>query len=127
MDGGNVQKSETREAERTVDRPHFTPRVEIHEIESGLRLRANLPGVPREGLALTVDDGVLRIRGEMRLGLPDAAEALHLEFEEGVWERAFELPEDLDPAKIEARLEDGVLTLDIPKSERALPRRIEVK
>jgi len=124
VDKKDVEKTDV---ERTVDKPHYTPKVEIFETSEGLTLVAEMPGVPKENINVSVDDGVLTLRGENRLGLPDGARAVYREFDEGVFYRAFTLPENLDTENIVASYEDGVLSLAIPKAERAKPRFIEVK
>ena len=118
---------QTAEVERTEDRPHFTPNVGIYETEDGLTLVADLPGVPKGNLSVSVDEGALKIEGSMNLDLPDGIKTVYREFEEGVFQRSFNLPDELDPAKIQANFEDGVLRLHIGKSERAITRQIEVK
>lgn len=129
--GGNMEaiekEVEKTEVERTVDKPHYSPFVEIYEGGDGLHLAAEMPGVARESLDVTVDKGILYIKGESKLGIPDSAKPLYREFEEGVFYRAFDLAEGLDPGKIEAKLENGLLNLVIPKSEKARSRKIEVK
>ncbi len=127
MDAPKKKEVERAEVERTVDKPHFSPYVEIYESGDGLHLSAEMPGVAKESLEVSVDKGILSIRGESRLSLPESAKPIYSEFEEGVFYRAFDLAEDLDPEKIEAKLENGMLTLAIPKSERARSRKIEIR
>lgn len=125
MNGLEKKKTEATDVERIEDRPHFNPYMEIFETDEGLTLLADMPGVPKEGLEVTVDDGVLQLRGESRLDLPEA-EAVYREFDTGIFHRSFVLPDEIDPEKIEASLDDGVLTVRLPKAERARTRRIEL-
>jgi len=127
MDALKKKEVEKTEVERTVDKPHFSPFVEIFESDDGLRLAAEMPGVSKDRLEVTVDKNVLYIKGEARLDLPESARPLYREFEEGVFYRAFDLSDVLEPARIEAKLENGVLNLVIPKAEKAKSRKIEVK
>ena len=89
--------------------PSLLPAVDIFEDAGGITLLADLPGVAREDLAIGVDGRSLTIEAPLKLGEPSA------------------LTSDLDTAKIDAGLRDGVLTLRIPKAEQAKPRRIDVR
>ncbi len=127
MDAVKKKEAEKTEVERTVDKPHFSPFVEIFEKDNVLRLAAELPGVPKENLEVTVDKGILSIRGESALGLPDSAKQVYGEFGEGVFYRAFTLPEEYNSERIEARLDNGVLVVEIPKAERAKRKKISIQ
>jgi HSP20 family protein len=105
---------------------YFVPATDIYQTEDELVLVADMPGVRPEGLQITVQDGVLVIRGRPAAD-PQAGQVLLEEFAAGEYYRSFQLPADYDTAKIQAVLKQGVLTLRLPKSERLKPRRIEVK
>ena len=114
-------------AERTRDRPVYVPRVDIVETEDALEILADMPGVTRDGVEVTLEQRVLRIRGRAELPLPEGVAPLYLEYEPGDYERAFTLSEAVDPAGIEARVRGGVLRLRLPKAGPAKPQRIEVR
>ena len=107
--------------------PSLLPSVDIVEDASGITLLADLPGVAREDLAIAVDGRSLTIEAPVRLGEPSALTSVYAEVRANHFRRSFELSGDLDTAKIDAGLRDGVLTLRIPKAEQAKPRRIDVR
>lgn len=104
----------------------LTPAVDIVENDVGITLVADMPGVSRERLAVKVDGDTLTIEGSAETAVPEKLDLLHAEIWNPYFRRTFTLSRELDPAKIEASLKDGVLRLHIPKAEEARPRRIEV-
>jgi HSP20 family protein len=107
--------------------PALIPPVDVTEDEAGITLTADLPGAERETLSVRVDGDTLTLEAPIKLGEPDAMEALYAEVRAARWRRSFTLSRELDSQKIEASLKDGLLTLRLPKQERARPRRIEVR
>jgi len=112
-------KEETRSQERYV-----TPAVDIYETHEGLVVKADLPGVAKEGLDLRVENNLLTIRGRADHAAP--GEPLYREYELAHYSRQFELSDKVDQLKISAELKNGVLTLNLPKAEEVKPRRIDV-
>ncbi len=122
-----VMKEEKNVVKREVTRhPEYfvTPLVDIYETDEGLTLLADLPGVEKDGLKVSVEEGILTLEGKVaersRQGL------LIQEFEPVNYFRQFELSEAVDQNRISAELKHGVLTLNLPKAEKAKPRQIEV-
>jgi HSP20 family molecular chaperone IbpA len=107
--------------------PALLPPVDIVEDASGITLFADLPGVGRDDLSIGVDGRTLTIEAPLRLGEANALVSVHAEVRANHYRRSFELSGELDTAKIDAGLRDGVLTLRIPKLEQAKPRRIDVR
>ena len=103
------------------------PAVDIIENEAGITLVADLPGVAKERLGVKVDGDTLTIEGSTDIQVPDHLEVLHREIRHPYFRRTFTLSRELDPSKIEANLQDGVLRLRIPKSDDARPRRVEIQ
>ena len=103
------------------------PPVDVIEDTTGLTLYADMPGVSRERLNLRVEGDTLTIEGELSLAVPQDMQASHAEVQQSRYRRAFELSKELDPQKIAAELNQGVLRVRIPKAEHAQPRRIEVR
>jgi len=103
------------------------PPVDVIEDSTGITLRADLPGVPKEKLSLQVEADTLTIEAEMSIATPDGMEASYAEVSVPRYRRAFTLSKELDSSKVSAELRNGVLSLRIPKAEHAQPRRIEVK
>ena len=86
-----------------------------------------MPGVSKDRLTIKVEGDNLTIEGQAQIDVPENIELLHSEVRSPYFRRSFTLSRDLDPAKIEATLKNGVLQMHIPKSEEARPKRIEVK
>ena len=104
----------------------LVPPVDIFEHEGGLAVLADLPGVDHEGLEVGVDNDMLTIKGTVNY--QPKGEPVHREWELGAcYFRQFRLSERIDQEKISADMRDGVLTLRLPESEQAKPKRIEVK
>ena len=104
------------------------PETDVVESEKEIRVITEVPGVGREQLDIDLENNVLTISGEKRDERPEGESATyHLaERRYGQFSRSFVLPRDVDAERIQARLENGVLTVSIPKSEQARRRRIQV-
>ena len=105
----------------------MAPAVDIVESEVGITLLADMPGVSKDRLTVQVDGENLTIEGWAQIDVPETIELLYSEVRSPYFRRTFTLSRDLDPAKIEATLRNGVLQMHIPKSEAARPKRIEVQ
>jgi HSP20 family molecular chaperone IbpA len=105
----------------------LVPPVDIVEDAQGITLTADMPGVGKEGLSVGVEGDTLTIEGADRLNESSNLQNVYAEIRVAQYKRTFVLSRDLDTEKIEAKLANGVLTLTIPKVEKAKPRRIEVK
>ena len=105
----------------------LVPPVDIIEDVDGITLTADMPGVARESLAIGVDGDTLTLEGAVTLHEPAELRSVYAEVRVAQYKRSFVLSRDLDTGRIDARLQNGVLTVRIPKAEQAKPRRIEVK
>ena len=106
----------------------WTPAVDVFEDKTAVKIVAELPGVKSEDVKLSIENNVITIRGEKRQAAEEKTERVHrYERSYGVFERAFALPNSVDADKIEARYENGILTVTVPKAEKARPREIPVK
>ena len=104
------------------------PRVDIEEADESYTIKADLPGLEKQDVAITVENGTLRLEGEKKTEQKrEKGRYYHLERSYGRFSRSFALPDGVDVEKITAAMNHGVLELSIPKSERAKPRAIEVK
>ena len=113
--------------ERTRNRPVFAPEVDIRETKDELIVYADIPGVPDDKVDITVEKGVLTIRGG--LSEPERSESRSLlleEYESGDYERAFTLSNEVDQDKIRASVKNGVLVIHLPKAGPAKARKIDV-
>lgn len=104
----------------------LVPPVDIYEDETGLTLLADMPGVAKEQLGVRVTGDNLVIEGTASVPVMANMELVYGEVQTPQYRRSFTLGRELDPGKIEAKLSNGVLTLRIPKTEEARPRRIDV-
>ncbi|AUN93497.1 Hsp20/alpha crystallin family protein [Pseudazoarcus pumilus] len=118
------EKNETRKTEETAT---LQPRVDVLEDTGGITLRADLPGVPKDRIAIDVDGDTLRIEGDIVVDTPEGMEPTWAEVRVARYRRAFALSPELDTGTITAEFRDGVLKLRIPKHAHAQPRRIEVQ
>jgi HSP20 family molecular chaperone IbpA len=105
----------------------LVPPVDIVENADGITVMADMPGVSKEGLTIGVEGDRLTLEGAVELNESPQMQNVYAEVRVARYRRSFVLSRDLDTEKIDARLAHGVLTLHIPKAERAKPRRIEVK
>jgi HSP20 family protein len=104
----------------------FAP-TDVSEDENTLHISMELPGVDPSDVRLSLENNVLTIRGEKKQQSEENNERVHrFERTYGMFERTFVLPNTVDPDKIEARYDNGVLFVAIPKAERAKPREIRV-
>jgi HSP20 family molecular chaperone IbpA len=88
---------------------------------------ADLPGATEESLQIQLEDNVLSLYAKVDSPAPEGARLLHEEYRLGVYRRSFILSDEVDRERIAAELKNGVLTLFLPKAERARTRRIEIK
>ncbi len=104
---------------------YIAPPVDIFENEDSLIVVADLPGVDKDGVDIRVDDDILTIKGNAKYSQP--ANVLHQEFTLENYYRQFQLSDEVDPGKISAESKNGVLTIILPKAEKAKPKQIKVK
>jgi HSP20 family protein len=106
----------------------WVPPTDIFEEPDGIRIMLELPGLRTEDVKLTLENSTLTIRGEKKQVAEESTTKVHrYERSYGVFERSFSLPTTVDPEKVTARFENGVLTVWVPKAEKAKPREIQVK
>ncbi|MEO8857178.1 MAG: Hsp20/alpha crystallin family protein [Burkholderiaceae bacterium] len=107
--------------------PALIPPVDIYENDKGITVLADLPGVTRDQLGIHIDGDSLVIEATASAPAPADMRMSYSEVDSASYRRAFTLSRELDVTKIDAKLKDGVLTLLIPRSEEAKPRKIDVK
>lgn len=104
------------------------PEADVVEGESEIRVMVELPGMKPEDIELDLENNVLTISGEKREERQEERDTWHLsERRYGKFSRSFVLPRDLEQEKIQASFQEGVLSVTIPKSEKARRRRIEIR
>ena len=106
----------------------WAPACDIFEDKEGIKIVAEVPGLGPEDIKLSMENNTLTIRGEKKQVAEEKTERVHrYERSYGVFERSFELPSTVDAERVEAEVVNGVLTITLPKVERAKPREIQVK
>lgn len=106
----------------------FRPPVDLEETDDCFLMSMDLPGMSEKDIQINVDNGRLSIRGERaREHKEDSGRYRRFERASGSFERSFMLPQQIDDAKIQARFENGVLEVLIPKSEVAKPRSVKIE
>ena len=116
-----------RPSQHPAQQRAVVPPVDVFEDDASITLLADLPGVARDQLHVRVDGDTLVLEATATTGGPDDMELVYGEAQCPAYRRQFTLSRELDAARIEAQLRDGVLRLTIPKAEAARPRRIEVQ
>jgi HSP20 family protein len=121
------EKQELKGQEATRPGRVYQPDVDVAENQDKLLLWADVPGVDEKSIAVTLDDGELTIEG--RVAVDDYAnlQPLYTEYNIGDYVRRFRVSTDIDVDRIEARVVNGVLEIELPKAERVKARKIEVK
>jgi HSP20 family protein len=108
----------------------WAPFADISETDKEFMIRAELPGVKKEDVQVTLDQGMITVRGERKQHKEDKSEKLHrVESFYGSFERAFSLPDNVNAEGVRCDTKDGVLTVHIPKTEtsKQKPKQIAVQ
>lgn len=106
----------------------WSPSVDIVETAEDFQVKAELPDVKKEDVKVNVSDGLLRIEGERKFDKEDKTKKYHrVERFYGSFMRSFSLPVGVEADKVRAEFKDGLLTVRLPKSPKALPRSVDVK
>ena len=117
----------TSPAEQTRPGLVFTPNVDIFETDQEITLLADMPGVTTDNLSIDLKDNVLTLTGEVAPFEEADEQDILIEYEIGKYHRKFNLSSVIDQSKIDAKMNDGVLRLSLPKVEEVKPRKIEIK
>jgi len=120
------RKQEVSGEERTRPGRTYIPDVDICETKDAMWLWADVPGVDEQSLEVKLADGVLSIEGAVALQEYQDLTPIYTEYNIGNYTRRFTVSSDIDADRIKARVTNGVLTLELPKAERAKPRRIPI-
>ncbi len=112
--------------EKTVPGRFYVPYADIYETDDALTVAMEMAGVEKKDLSVALEDDVLRVEGRIDFGKYEGMEPVYTEYNVGPYARAFALSSKIDQEKISAQLEDGVLTLTLPKAKQAEPRRIAI-
>ncbi len=125
---GGVPIRTNGNAEEAITLADWSPVVDITEDGKEYVIKAELPEIKKEDVKVTVQDGVLSITGERKFEKEEKGKKYHrVERAYGSFQRTFTLPDEADGAKVNAEFKDGVLTVRLPKTEKAKPKTVEVK
>lgn len=106
----------------------WVPAFDVSETDKELIVRAEVPGMDKKDIKITVSDGILTIEGEKKHEKKEENEQYHrVERRYGTFSRTMRLPDEVDADKVDATYKDGVLNIRLPKSEAVYPRKIEIK
>ena len=123
-----VQKKRELEGkeESTIPARTFVPTADIYEDQDSLKVILEMPGVEKANVNVRVEEGVLVVEGRLDLTKYRGLQPLYTEYNIGNYARSFRLSSAIDQDKIGAELKDGVLSLTLPKAEKAKARTIQV-
>lgn len=106
----------------------WSPTADISENNEEFVIKAEIPGVNKDDVKVSIEDGVVSIQGERNQEKEEKDKKFHrVERSYGSFMRAFSLPTNVDEAKVQAQFKDGVLTVRIPKAPNAKPKSVDVK
>jgi len=115
-----------KQEERTIPGRTFVPVADIFETDVALTVVMEMPGVEKKDVSIALEDDVLRVEGKIDFSKYQGMEPVYTEYVVGHYARGFTLSSKIDRDAISAQLDDGVLTLTLPKAKEAMPRRIVV-
>jgi len=121
-----VREKKELEQETTREGPHFTPDVDIYENAQALVLVADVPGTTQDGIELDLRDNTLTLTATVS-GVESRWKPIYTEYHVGHYTRQFRIGQMVAQDKIGAQVKDGVLTLTLPKAEKAMARKIQIK
>jgi HSP20 family protein len=113
--------------EATTPTRAFVPNADIFETEDALTVVLEMPGVDRNNIDISVENGVLTVEGKIDFAKYEGLQPVYSEYNIGPYRRSFRISSRVNQDKISAEMRDGVVTLVLPKAEEAKPRRIEVR
>jgi HSP20 family molecular chaperone IbpA len=125
LDKVEKKELESRQ-EKSVPAKHYVPYTDIFENDDALMVVMDIPGAEPKQLDINLEKNVLSIEGWIDFSKYDHLQPLYSEYNVGHFSRSFSLSSEIDQSGITAKVEDGVLTLTLPKAEEATTRRIEV-
>ena len=112
--------------EATIPARVFLPNTDIYETEDALTVVMEMPGVEKSNVEVGVEEGVLKVYGRIDFSKYEGLQPVYTEYNIGHYARSFRLSSKIDQTKIRAQMNDGVLSLVLPKVEEAKPRVISV-
>jgi HSP20 family protein len=125
-----LQVQQKREVEKkresTVPSRSFLPVTDIFETDQALTVVLEMPGVVKENVDVNVENDILTIEGRIDYSKYEGLSPVYTEYNVGHYVRSFQISSKIEQGEISAELKDGVMTLVLPKAEKAKPRKIKV-
>ena len=112
--------------EKTVPGRYYVPYADIYETDEALSVVMEIPGVEKQNLDIALENDLLRVDARIDFSKYEGMEPVYTEYNVGHYSRSFTLSKKIDQDAISAQLDDGVLTLTLPKAKEAQPRRISI-
>ncbi len=112
--------------EKTAPGRYYVPYADIYETDEALTVVMEMPGVEKQAINIALENDVLRVDGQIDFAKYEGMEPVYTEYNVGHYMRSFSLSNKIDQEQISAQLDDGVLTLTLPKAKEAQPRRISI-
>jgi HSP20 family protein len=125
-----LQVQQKREVEKkqetTIPSRAFLPVTDIFETDQALTVVLEMPGVGKDNVDISVENDILTIEGRINYSKYEGLEPVYTEYNIGHYVRSFQLSSKIEQSEISAGLKDGVMTLVLPKAEKAKPRKIKL-
>jgi len=121
------KKEVVAKGEKTVPARYYVPSTDIYETDDALKVVMEVPGVDRKNVEVKLEDDELRVDARIDFAHYEGMEPLYTEYNVGHFARTFSLSQSIDQSKIDASLNDGILTITLKKVDQAQPRRIEIR
>jgi HSP20 family protein len=121
------KKEVSEQQEKTIPARFYVPPTDIFETEDELKIVMEIPGVPKEAVDVTIENGMLSVEGRIDTSNYKNFAPLYTEYPVGHFARGFSLPTSLYQQQITAQLDDGVLTVTLTKKGESKPQRIEIR
>jgi HSP20 family molecular chaperone IbpA len=112
--------------EKTIPGRYYIPYADIYETDNAVAVVLEMPGVEKKDLSIALENDVLRVDGRIDFSKYKDMEPVYTEYNIGHYARSFTLSNKVDQDKISANVEDGVLTLTLPKAKHTQPRKIAI-
>ena len=121
------QKREVNKGEEsTTPTRAFLPAADIFETENALTVVLEMPGVSKDNVDINIENGLLTVEGRIDFRKYEGLRPVYSEYNVGPYRRSFRVHNQIDQDKIGAEMQDGIITVTLPKAEKAKPRRISV-
>ena len=121
-----IKKYQKNEVEQVDDAPVFMPVVDIYEKDDSILVRCDMPNTEEENINVTLENNELTVVGKQTEAKQEGLNLLSGEYNTGIFKRTFKIPHSINQSKIKANLNNGVLDIELPKSEEDTPKKITV-